>query len=94
MASTVQQALERHEQGAREAFAIFQTYAPGSPRVPGMDTVARMAVRLDHGRDVEEAAAREYLYRWNLSLDYHASSRPGRRQNVFASHYAPHAIGL
>ena len=38
------------------------------PRVPGMDTVIRLAVRIDQGRTIDEAAAREYLYRWNLAL--------------------------
>ena len=38
------------------------------PRVPGMDTVLRLVVRLANGRTVEEAAGREYAYRWNLAL--------------------------
>ena len=38
------------------------------PRVPGMDIVIRLAVRIDQGRTIAEAAAREYLYRWNLAL--------------------------
>jgi hypothetical protein len=51
------------------------------PRVPGMDTVLRLAVRIDCGRTVEEAAAREYTYRWELAL----------RSRIFG---VPHTIGM
>jgi hypothetical protein len=51
------------------------------PRVPGMDTVLRLAVRINAGRSVSEAAATEYVYRWNLAL----------QSPVFG---VPHALGL
>ena len=50
-------------------------------RGPGMDTHSRLAVRCWLGHDVEEAAAREYLYRWNLAL----------QSPVFG---VPHTLGL
>ncbi|RWO06329.1 MAG: hypothetical protein EOS07_22080 [Mesorhizobium sp.] len=51
-------------------------------RVPGMDTVCRLAVRLHtKGYSVQEAAAREYVYRWHLAL----------QSRVFG---VPHTIGM
>ena len=62
--------------------ALDLLHAWGSyPRVPGMDTVLRLAVRIDCGRSPEEAAAREYLYRWDLAL----------RSPLFG---VPHTIGM
>lgn len=51
------------------------------PRVPGIATVLRLAVRIDCGRSPEEAAAREYLYRWELAL----------RSPIFG---VPHTLGM
>ena len=48
---------------------------------PGMATVFRLAFRIYYGRIVEEAAGREYLYRWRLAL----------QSPVFG---IPHPIGL
>lgn len=79
---------------AMDSLILFQDYAPNRPRVPGMDTAVRLAVRLDNGRTVEEAAAAEYLYRWRLALDALESSLRRSRPNPFAAHYAPHAFGL
>ena len=64
------QAFERRKDEAVEALAILRSWDRCSdmPRVPGMDTVIRLAVRIDQGRTIDEAAAREYLYRWNLAL--------------------------
>jgi hypothetical protein len=71
-----------HEAGARKAYALFIEHCGAAPcRVPGMDTVYRLALRLHYGRTVEEAAAREYLYRWNLAL----------RSPVFG---VPHTLGV
>lgn len=63
-------AYEAHEPEARAAFALYREYCGGNPppRVPGMDTVIRLAWRIECGRSVEEAAAREYLYRWGLAI--------------------------
>jgi hypothetical protein len=49
--------------------------------VPGICTVLRLAVRVDCGRTPEEAAAREYLYRWELAL----------QSPIFG---VPHTIGM
>lgn len=63
-------ALQRHGADAQAAFALHHSYCGGMlpARVPGMDTVIRLAWRIECGRSVEEAAAREYLYRWSLAI--------------------------
>lgn len=80
--SDLREAWPVHEQDARKAYALFVEHCGGvAPiRVPGMDTLYRLALRLHYGRSIEEAAAREYLYRWNLAL----------RSRVFG---VPHAFG-
>ena len=83
---TVKEAVERawpkHKAAAVEAKALLDSWClEPLPRVPGMDTVLRLAVRIDCGRTVEEAAAKEYVYRWKLATD---------RWRVFG---APHALG-
>lgn len=71
------------------------------PKLPAMDTHTRLAVRIYHGRTVEQAAAREYLYRWALPLNQwinHAETdRPGCRHGCRTATGAwpvPHLIGL
>lgn len=55
--------------GAHEAVALFRSYCvEGLPRVPGMATADRLAIRIHSGHTAEEAAAKEYLYRWNLAI--------------------------
>lgn len=86
MGSIVQDLREAwpiHAEGARQAYAAFIDHCDGvSPgRVPGMDTESRLALRLYYGRSIEEAAAREYLYRWELAL----------RSRVFG---VPHVLGF
>jgi hypothetical protein len=68
---------------ARQSYMIFIDYCEGrSPgRVPGCDTIIRLAHRSWHGRGVESNAAREYLYRWSLAL----------RSPIFG---VPHTLGL
>jgi hypothetical protein len=63
-------AERKHANEAREAMRLFKEMCGGRlpPRVPGMDTILRLAWRIECGRSIEEAAAREYLYRWNLAL--------------------------
>lgn len=85
-------ALSRHKDLALEALALFRSYvASDLPRVPGMDTIIRLAWRIECGRDPVSAAAREYLYRWNIALgrprEDHHSCRPWR---MFG---APHLLG-
>lgn len=63
------EAYRNHKVEAHRAYDLFQSYCDYPvPRVPGMDTVIRLAYRIACGRTVEEAAAREYVYRVNLSL--------------------------
>lgn len=62
--------LATHERPALLAYCEFVIMCHGNKptRVPGMDTVMRLAIRIDQGRSIEEAAGREYFYRWNLAL--------------------------
>jgi hypothetical protein len=79
----LQAAYEKHKAQAAQAFALLQSwYAQPLPRVPGMDTAIRLAWRIECGSAAEEAAGREYLYRWHLAL-----------QSV-ACFGVPHTLGL
>lgn len=64
------QAYRDHKSEAESAFALYRAHCNGQvpPRVPGMDTVIRLAWRIACGRSIEEAAAKEYVYRWNLAI--------------------------
>lgn len=87
-------AFEANRDAAIAATDLFRTYAPNAPRVPGMDTAVRMGVRIEAGRSPQQAAAREYVYRWSLAIDASATSVTRSRPNALAAHYAPHALGL
>ena len=79
----IQDAQRLYKKEAQEARAIFIKLCGGRmpPRVPGMDTVTRLAWRIRCGRTPEEAAVREYVYRWKLA-------------NLSMSFGAPHIIGM
>lgn len=68
--SDLREAWPVQEENAKAAYAQFVAHCEGvAPcRVPGMDTVYRLALRIHYGRTIEQAAAREYVYRWNLAL--------------------------
>jgi hypothetical protein len=72
-----------NREAAEQAYALFVKHCEGIPpcRAPGMDTVIRLASRIGFGRSIEEAAAREYCYRWSLAL----------KSPIFG---VPHALGL
>lgn len=80
---TLNEAWPAHADAAREAYALFVGHCGENRpiRVPGMDTVYRLAIRIHCGRTVEEAAAREYVCRWSLAL----------RSPVFG---VPHTLGF
>jgi hypothetical protein len=86
-------AYETHKSAAHEAFTMLKTwYDRVVYRVPGMDTVIRLAWRLECGRTVEEAAANEYLYRWRLAIrDFDQCGGGNGAVSVFG---APHTLGL
>ena len=66
----VRQAYALHNLSAEYAYALYKSYCGGHvpPRVPGMDTILRLAIRIAVGNTAERAAAREYVYRWNLAI--------------------------
>ena len=63
-------AYAMYKLAAHTAFDLYIAHCEHNPpaRVPGCDTVARLAHRISCGRTIEEAAAREYLYRWRLAI--------------------------
>lgn len=76
------EAYKNHQDEATQAFiALRKMTTKRLPRVPGMDTLIRLAWRIECGRSAQEAAAREYMYRWSLAL----------KSPIFG---VPHALGL
>ena len=65
----LQAAWREHKEVALQSLAIYRSYCTRPiPRVAGCDTSIRLAHRIAHGFTVEEAAAREYVYRWGLAI--------------------------
>ncbi len=63
----------------KRALRLFHSYwGDGAVpyRVPGVDTLMRIAVSLWIGRTIEEAAAKEYLYRWSIAHNGRAFPPP------------------
>jgi hypothetical protein len=87
-------AYAKHKEQAAECYALFvRDYCGGNRprRVPGMDTVIRLAWRIECGHTVESAACREYLYRWALAVkDFDQLGYGGREQGYG---YAPSCFG-
>lgn len=83
---------------ADAAFRLFASYWTSSERpirVPGMDTAIRMAWRLEHGKTIEEAAAREYVYRWHLAIkDFDQIDGAGTINPACSIFGTPHPIGM
>jgi hypothetical protein len=86
-------AFQRHEAAANAAWSLLKTwYDLPITRVSGMDTVIRLAWRIECGRTVEQAAAREYTYRWNLAVrDFDQCEGGNGAVSAFG---APHPFGL
>lgn len=81
---------------ARAALTLFKSYCSAPlPRVPGIATGDRLAIRIHAGKTVEEAAAREYLYRWQLAIKAgdQLSDRPAWNDAV-SCFGTPHPIGF
>ena len=89
----------RNAKAANAAYALLVSdfYNGERPsRVPGMGTIVRLAIRIEDGASVEQAAAREYLYRWNLAAQMDAPGLAScgdswRGCRVFG---APHLLGM
>jgi hypothetical protein len=77
----IAKAMAVHEAEAQEACALLRSWTLPLPRVPGCDTLYRLAVAIGVGRSIDEAAAREYCYRWRLAL----------QSRTFG---VPHALGM
>jgi hypothetical protein len=68
-------AYEDHDSAIREAAALYLAMRPHPmPYVHGSGVSTRMAHRLICGYTIEQAAAREYVYRWSLTLDAWANT--------------------
>lgn len=83
---------------AVEALALFRSYcSEPPPRIPGCDTILRIALRIHSGASVEAAAAREYSYRWHLFLDAWVNHVETRSRSYFAHgpviYPAPNLLG-
>lgn len=84
----LRQSFKDNREAIEEACALFAAMLTGPVRkVPGADTATRMAERIGHGKTPEQAAAREYLYRWRLALD-------ARPRNAAAVWGVPHTLGM
>lgn len=72
-----------HKDDAEIAWCLYVKMCGGKapPRVPGMATIIRLAWRIQCGRTPQEAAAREYVYRWKLAV----------QSPIFG---VPHLIGM
>lgn len=89
----------KHRDAADAAFDLFAAMCGGKPppRVPGMDTVIRLAWRIEHGHTAQQAAGREYLYRWQLAILPPDQCVHGDRlaKNAVSSIFGtPHTIGM
>ncbi|WP_316234858.1 hypothetical protein [Bradyrhizobium sp. SZCCHNR1004] len=94
---TARDAEDSHNLPAQFAYATFRRYCGGvlPPRVPGMDTFTRMAIRTAGGMTACEAAAREYVYRWRLAIKAPDQCIGAATRNPCASVFgAPHTIGM
>ena len=86
------EAYQFHRRAAEDALTLFRKYCGCVlPRVPGMGTVIRLAFRIHCGRTVEEAAAREYVYRWSLAIKEGDQIYGTSAVSVFGT---PHALGM
>jgi hypothetical protein len=85
---------------AAQAMEAYKAYCGGvlPPRVPGCDTIIRMAIRIDSGKTIEEAAAAEYKYRWLLGIkapdQCDAAGDTAVRNPCVSIFGAPHTIGM
>lgn len=96
----MREAWRLHSAAGIEAYEMFKAWAPRTARIPGCDTAWRCAYRIYNGATVEQSAAREYLYRWNLTiLSMGNATAPEPRLGIkgrpspFVDHYAPHILG-
>jgi hypothetical protein len=96
---TLRKAWPIHKDDAERAFDLFYSWCDKGRvgRVPGMGTAERLAVRLYLGKTIEEAAAREYLYRWSLAIkapDQCMLPHNSTRNPVVSAFGTPHPLGM
>lgn len=86
-------AFEKHRLAAELSYSQFRSWVRKDlPRVPGMDTIIRLAWRVECGHDTEQAACREYLYRWRLALGTPDQIALGGKAWLMFG--APHLFGM
>lgn len=89
-------------EGARAALEMLKGWHESTVyRLPGCGTLDRLALRIHRGATVEEAAAREYVYRWTLPLlqwvNHAETDKPRSRHSVrcvTGAWSVPHLIGM
>lgn len=94
---TLRRAWPLHKADAKTAFDLFDSWCSDGMRrrVPGMGTTERLAIRLYLGKSIEEAAAREYLYRWSLAIKPADQCIGHSVRNPCCSIFGtPHTIGM
>lgn len=81
--------MAEHGDSARASLALVKSWHSGAlVAVAGCGTLQRIAYGMTFGHGVERMAAREYLYRWSLALQWASP-----RSNLGAT-YAPHTLGM
>jgi hypothetical protein len=90
-----QAAMPLYGEIAQSAFKELREWCDLWPgRVPGMDTVSRLALRIYYGKTVEQAIASEYLYRWNLAVKPFDQCEGGARNPAVSVFGVPHTLGM
>lgn len=82
MINRIQDTMSNRADDVRASTALYRSWCVG-PQVKriGMGAEHAIAHRLSFGLTLDQAAAREYLYRWNIAL----------QSKVFG---APHSLGF
>lgn len=95
---TLREAWPAQKENALLARDLFDSWcSKRMSRVPGIGTTERLAIRLHLGKTIEQAAAREYIYRWHLAIkapDQCMLPYNSTRDPVCSVFGTPHTIGM
>lgn len=90
-------AYDTHRDEAHAAFALLKSWCTFQlPLSPGCDTAIRLAWRIACGATIEEASAKEWLYRWNLAIKpgNQVTLDGGMRDPLVSVFSAPSTLGM